>query len=173
MAAQERFRVERQALPLAESADADAQGTAGLRLRSEYRRICWQLYDRPRALGELAPGDLDLQPRFRLSGRDCALLVWLRLSPNLLDAAQGPFFAGTMQASRRFGAGNRESGQGGQRSMVACLTSGRRSTKLAALAGAGLVRIQRKCTSARLAGRAVGTLHMRLRSSRVRRLVAL
>jgi hypothetical protein len=48
MAARKKASVaERQTLPLAESADADDQGTTGLRLRSKYRRICWQLYDRP------------------------------------------------------------------------------------------------------------------------------
>ena len=66
-------------------------------------------------------------PRLRLRGSDRALLVWMtRLWPSLL---YGPCvvqpettFAGIVRVLRRSGAGSRERGQGGQRSIVACVT---------------------------------------------------
>ena len=68
-------------------------------------------------------------PRLRIGDSDQALLVWVtRLRPSLLGAVQVVqletilLFGGTAPASSRSGAGNRETGQGGQRSIETCVT---------------------------------------------------
>jgi hypothetical protein len=58
-------------------------------------------------------------PRLRLYGSDRALLVWMtRIWPGLLDTSRvvkpETIFDGIAPASKRFGAGNPEIGQGGQ-----------------------------------------------------------
>jgi hypothetical protein len=68
------------------------------------------------------------RPRLRSRGGDRVLLVWMvRLWPNLLGMAKAVqrkrSCDGTVQASRRFGAGNREIGQGGRRSITSCAIS--------------------------------------------------
>jgi hypothetical protein len=67
-------------------------------------------------------------PRLRLRGSDRALLVWMtRLWPSLLGAAQvvqpETILRWHRAGFRRFGAGNPGMGQGGQRSIVACVIS--------------------------------------------------
>jgi hypothetical protein len=65
-------------------------------------------------------------PRVRLRGSDRALLVWMtRLWPSLLDASRvvQPETILTARASRHSGAGSRERGPGGQRSIANCAIS--------------------------------------------------
>jgi hypothetical protein len=54
-------------------------------------------------------------PRLRLHGGDRALLVWMtKLWPSLFGAAQVLSCGGIALASKSFGVGNREIGQGGR-----------------------------------------------------------
>ena len=67
-------------------------------------------------------------PQPRLHGSDRALLVWMtRIWPGLLDLAQvvkpETILRWHRSGSRLFGAGNAKSGQGGRRSIVACVIS--------------------------------------------------
>jgi hypothetical protein len=67
-------------------------------------------------------------PRLRLYGGDRALLVWMtRLWPSLLSVAQvvepETILRWHRAGSGRSGAGSRETGQGGQRSIGAYVTS--------------------------------------------------
>jgi hypothetical protein len=65
-------------------------------------------------------------PRLRLHGSDRALLVWMtQMWPGLLVVSRvvKPETILRWQASKRFGAGNPEIEQGGQRSIVSCAIS--------------------------------------------------
>ena len=65
-------------------------------------------------------------PRLRLRGGDRALLIWItRIWPNLLDwprwLSRRPSFGGIVPGSKFSGAGNLETGQGGRKSIAACV----------------------------------------------------